>query len=757
MRFPTSPKILFLLLILLVGSSSDLFGQRRGVRPPPRAPRSALVPIDTDKLNPDQKRRVESFEKVWRTIYFYYFDGNFNNVNWESLKFEFEPKVLSARSDAALHDLLDEMIGRLRVSHLAIIRPAVYEAISAAKEAASRRAAEREKSLSSEIQEADNVVEDEDWLKDALSEFGPGIDLRLIGDQFVIFRVGANSPAERAGVKTGYIVDTIDDVSMPALFKRISQLEKGGSRTLRFLPIEIVQELLNGERETTVKIGLLDENNKPREVLLDRERIRSTIVSLGDNVPERPLTFESRTLDESTAYVFFDNFSLPVIEKFCAALDDFKDKKALIIDLRGNLGGTLGVLIGLSGMLSGDMIEIGTSIFRFGPENMASQPKAKRFNGKVVVLVDELSVSAAEMFAAAMQSSGRAMIVGARSAGETLPAVAVELPTGARLYYPIANFRTSGGIFLEGKGVEPNKFVTLDRNALLIGKDNQLAAALELVNAPVVSPGSATLKGFGQGFSAPMTGESDGPVPPPPPAPKKLRNLGTVTIKAPPAPAEPPDKIEPTAANFLTGFEKLVGGYPAYESIASYKLSGYVKTVSLGASEIQEYIAYREGDSRHLVILRSGSTGETRNLRDGRTIKVKTDYGIDIERPYAMSIAESDFLFSIMRSMKVENYSKLLYLGEFQRGERKVHLIDGKTNDGATVAIYFDTETKLLAGFETSYGGLSFSDYRQVGDLKFPFNISSGEVLDIQLDEVILNSKIDPAVFERKVNCFDIP
>jgi hypothetical protein len=149
--------------------------------------------------------------------------------------------------------------------------------------------------------------------------------------------------------------------------------------------------------------------------------------------------------------------------------------------------------------------------------------------------------------------------------------------------------------------------------------------------------------------------------------------------------------------------------------------------------------------------------GETRNYRDGKVVKVQSDLGTDLEQPFEVSIEETDFLHSIKQSMKTEHYKKLAYLGIFDRGARKVHLIDAKTKDGVTVAIYFDSETKLLAGFEGPNGGLSFSDYRKVGDVMFPFNISSQDFLNIQLTDVKLNSKIDPNVFERKVNCFDKP
>jgi hypothetical protein len=233
------------------------------------------------------------------------------------------------------------------------------------------------------------------------------------------------------------------------------------------------------------------------------------------------------------------------------------------------------------------------------------------------------------------------------------------------------------------------------------------------------------------------------------------RTLATVTVKAPPALPDPPDVIQPKAVELMKDFERLSGGLAAFSAIKSYEISGSVDTVSMAARSSQEFIRYRDGDQRELVILRSPATGESRTFRDGKIIRVTSEVGVKYEAPSAASLAEGDFLYSLTRSMKPENYKKLEYLGVFDRKDRKVHLIDGKTLDGVTVAIYFDTETKLLAGFEGPSGGLSFGDYRKIGNLMFPYNISSQDFLNIQLTEVKLNPQIDPAVFETRVYCFD--
>src|SRR5262245_49310722 len=75
------------------------------------------VPV-SPRMPPDVQRRYDTFIQVWQTIKLNYFDPTFSNLNWDSVRSEYEPKVKAAHSDAELHDLLSSMIGRLNRSHL---------------------------------------------------------------------------------------------------------------------------------------------------------------------------------------------------------------------------------------------------------------------------------------------------------------------------------------------------------------------------------------------------------------------------------------------------------------------------------------------------------------------------------------------------------------------------------------------------------------------------------------------------------------
>ncbi|MAE08727.1 MAG: hypothetical protein CL661_08225 [Bacteroidetes bacterium] len=109
-------------------------------------------------------------------------------------------------------------------------------------------------------------------------------------------------------------------------------------------------------------------------------------------------------------------------------------------------------------------------------------PPSKPYNGKVVILIDELSSSSSEEFSGAMKAIGRATIIGQRTAGKVVTMEIVELPDGGLFVYPNQQTRTCKDEILEAVGVVPDISIELDRDSLLIGIDNQLEKAINYLN-----------------------------------------------------------------------------------------------------------------------------------------------------------------------------------------------------------------------------------------------------------------------------------
>ena len=167
------------------------------------------------------------------------------------------------------------------------------------------------------------------------------------------------------------------------------------------------------------------------------------------------------------------------------AVRDFaaKDVPAIIFDLRGNRGG-IGVMANaIAGTLTDKEFSIGTMKTRASTMKFLAYPQAPRYNGKVVILADEGSISTSEIMAAGLQEAGRATIIGRRTAGMVLPSQVVTLPDGGRLQFVFGDFRTPKGVFLEGRGVLPDVAVPVTPASLTASPsgDPILDAALDFL------------------------------------------------------------------------------------------------------------------------------------------------------------------------------------------------------------------------------------------------------------------------------------
>ena len=112
-------------------------------------------------------------------------------------------------------------------------------------------------------------------------------------------------------------------------------------------------------------------------------------------------------------------------------------------------------------------------------EGLGRQP----FHGRIVILIDEFSHSAAEMVAAFAKEHQLAVLVGNRTAGEVLGGANFRVGNGYYLRMPIAGWYTWQGTCIEGSGVTPDVLVDVDMALLAKARDMQIEKALEIAAA----------------------------------------------------------------------------------------------------------------------------------------------------------------------------------------------------------------------------------------------------------------------------------
>ncbi len=695
--------------------------------------------ISDENLTPEQKLRLETFRIVWRTIKENYFDQTFSGLNWNNIKAEYEPQVAKLKTDAQLHDLLQKMIDRLNRSHFSIIPPEVLFALERAKETAKAEGDELGEKYDDgeeveETPEEDEETEDEDYF----ATYGIGVELRVLEDQFVITRVEPNSAAAKVGLKIGYIIKNVNTVSLDGLLKTADSAQS--KKFKKQLPLAIVSFFLNGERDVPVLLNYLDGDDKPQEKVIMREKLSGESVKLLSNLPRQFVRFEAESLNKDTGYIKFNYFAVSLVDKFCGAIGKFKDKKNLIIDLRGNLGGSLGTLFGITSLLTDKQIKLGTEINKTGREERVIKAQRKNFKGKIVILVDNMSYSAAELFAAALQENDRATVVGEVTAGEALPSLTIELPTGAVFLYPVANFESPKGNQLEGRGVQPDLNVSLERKTLLFGVDKQLESALAYLKIP--SAQNPTAK-------ANTNNAAIKPAPPPPPAPIQRPNDQQKS-------SEVKIKQDAKALQIIDDFVTKIGGKVALGKISSYAATGTAIINRAGAKFYGTIGIYRDSPNKSAELYEFDAIGKISEVYDGKEFFAQTTIlGTDDKAPPEYVNEQKLFSeFNEIIEMR-ELYPQINYIGSYEREGEPTHLIEAVSSDGSKVIFAFNAETKLLVNRTGKFIVADFGDYRKVGEILFPFHQTRFGMFEFNLTKVNLNEKPDENVFLPGESCFD--
>lgn len=418
------------------------------------------APVEAVSVTPAELRRL-TFEQVWRTVKDKHFDPTLGGLDWDKIHEKYEPRLAAIKTDAELYAMLQEMIGELGQSHFNILPPTA-------------------------------MVEEPNAPAPAAGE--TGIELQIINDEALITEVKADSAARAAGIRPGFVVRAIDGRSVPELLTTLGERLKArreSNELKRLIMAMLVSRRIDGAAGSAVALQVLDEKNQLREVRIVRAEVKTEMSPAFGNFPPQPVVFESRRLESGIAYIRFNIWVIPQMEKLRAAIRTLGDASGLIIDLRGNPGGVGGMAPALAGLLSKEQFSLGTMKMRSGEIYFAAFPQPQAFLGPLVILTDAGSASTSEVFAAGMQETKRATVVGERTAGAALPSVFEKLPTGAIFQYAVGDFKTPGGVLIEARGVIPTVPVQLSRASLLDGHDAQLDAAIEQIKARIAPASKA--------------------------------------------------------------------------------------------------------------------------------------------------------------------------------------------------------------------------------------------------------------------------
>lgn len=250
---------------------------------------------------------------------------------------------------------------------------------------------------------------------------GIGVQFSIQNDTIMVIDVVSGGPSQKLGIKAGDRIVTVNDTSV--VNKKITN--------------EDVLKKLRGEKGTKVKVGIIRKGFReliPFEITRGEIPINSVDVSY--------------MVNDKTGFIKVGRFGEKTYDEFMNAISKLVKKGAeqFIIDLRGNPGGYLGAVIRIANEFldKGDLI-VYTKGRNQQKRSFYADSRGEYFGKKIVVLVDEYSASASEIFAGAIQDNDRGTIIGRRTFGKGLVQEQIPFGDGSAIRLTVARYYTPSG------------------------------------------------------------------------------------------------------------------------------------------------------------------------------------------------------------------------------------------------------------------------------------------------------------------------
>lgn len=271
---------------------------------------------------------------------------------------------------------------------------------------------------------------------------GIGVNFYVLRDTIVVTGIVPGGPSEAAGIMHWDRIVMVDDTLVAGLKLRNK---------------EVIAKL-SGEKGSEVKLAIKRGNeNSLHEITVTRGDIPINSVNA------------SYMLTNKVGFIKLGkNFGYNTFSEFISAISKLKNQGAnsFVIDLRGNIGGALEVVVAMVNefLSRGDLI-VYTQGRNFPRTDSYANGSGTCKNDDVVVLIDELSASASEIFAGAIQDHDRGLVIGRRSFGKGLVQGQRNFPDGSAVRLTIARYYTASGRSIQ-RGYEKGRYAEYEMEAI---------------------------------------------------------------------------------------------------------------------------------------------------------------------------------------------------------------------------------------------------------------------------------------------------
>ena len=409
---------------------------------------SAKSAVGVPKSEPiSSEIAVETFDSLWSKVHATYVDTAFVSGEWMRVRDSLRPRAQLVTTRSELDKVLADALHHIHDSHFYLIPARVATTRSESNTGGGKGTT--------------------------------GLSVRVAEGKVVAWRVDEKSPAWSAGLRPGQIVTAIEGRSTDSAIRNVQSMPEQAR------PLELANMLhgFNGKLNPAVgdTVAVTTGSSKPvRMIAVPGE---GKLSQFGNLPPMAAIVRASRVAtDNGCVGVIGFNIWLPELgPELEKAVNDSRGCDGIVIDLRGNPGGLGAMVMGFGGYFMDTTQSLGKMRSRFVTLNFVINPRATVYKGPVAILIDPMSASTSEIFAAGMQRIGRARLFGEPSAGAALPALMERLPSGDVFVHAVADFTDPAGKRIEGVGAVPDETVPLKIADLSQGRDAPLDHAVRWI------------------------------------------------------------------------------------------------------------------------------------------------------------------------------------------------------------------------------------------------------------------------------------
>ncbi len=343
-------------------------------------------------------------DEAWQIVNREYVDGTFNRLDWQKTRMELLKRNYRNRQEAYV--AIRSTLKKLGDPYTRFLDPQQFQSLN-------------------------NQTSGE------MSGVGIKLEANPRTQQLIVAEAIDNSPAAKAGIKSGDVIVAID------------------GKSTKNMNLEGAISLIRGEIGKSITLKIARGGKSPFDIALTRAQIE--VASVFSEVKQ-----EGKL---KVGYIRLAEFSSHSSEQMQKAIKDLNRKQvnAYVLDMRGNPGGLLQASVEIARMWLDNGTIVKTVDRKGGNEDFRAVQGALT-QLPMAVLVDGNSASASEILAGALKDNRRAQIVGAQTFGKALVQSVHSLSDGSGMAVTVAHYYTPNGTDIGHKGVTPDVKVDLNSN-----------------------------------------------------------------------------------------------------------------------------------------------------------------------------------------------------------------------------------------------------------------------------------------------------